>query len=555
MKMRKIIAILIVLLLLTGIMAACTSSNRPPDSNSTSNSESVMETKSPPAKLTVLVSKNELTKDVHEMKWYFDMAAEANVEIEWQQVTKSEWAEIKSTRFASGDIADILFSATDTTDFDIYPGLFADFVPYMEYLPNVQIMFDVAPAGRLQATRRDGTIMALPVAQAADSPDQVYSYGGAFINKKWLDNLNLEMPTTWNELTEVLRAFRDKDPNGNNYATPVVPMDFWYMSGFGMGNFLANTGIQVCSLRWDEVGGWFAEDGKVKNYYIDPRFKDLILWLEQLYSEKLLKTNVFTQSYEEYIALSRGENGYAVVGVMSSYNMRAMTGDDLYDDYVVLPPLKAYDDQDESTVRWGYDVMNIQQNMVSMSAKCKDKVAACRFINLFYDGYWSLMNNTAGTAIPDDEHPGFYKYDPNVDTTVPDFFWINSLYGNVPRFNPTSHLPLEQREFAIWTDPNKPNEVLEEKNVYRPYWNRLQWDKDVFLIEQIRTLMTAEDLNTVSLNQANLSYPYGRWVTEGGIEDEWDDYCKRLLDAGMRENMEIYQKYYEIWLENLDKYR
>ena len=30
-----------------------------------------------------------------------------------------------------------------------------------------------------------------------------------FINKKWLDELGLEVPTTTDELVEVLKAFRD----------------------------------------------------------------------------------------------------------------------------------------------------------------------------------------------------------------------------------------------------------------------------------------------------------------------------------------------------------
>ena len=36
-----------------------------------------------------------------------------------------------------------------------------------------------------------------------------------FINKKWLDNLGLKMPETYDELVTVLQAFKDKDANGN----------------------------------------------------------------------------------------------------------------------------------------------------------------------------------------------------------------------------------------------------------------------------------------------------------------------------------------------------
>ena len=48
---------------------------------------------------------------------------------------------------------------------------------------------------------------------------QVMSYGrnGAMIRKDWLDNLGLDMPTTQEEFVEVLRAFKNDDPNGNGW--------------------------------------------------------------------------------------------------------------------------------------------------------------------------------------------------------------------------------------------------------------------------------------------------------------------------------------------------
>ena len=36
-----------------------------------------------------------------------------------------------------------------------------------------------------------------------------------WINKNWLEKLNLAVPTTTEELKNVLIAFRDNDPNGN----------------------------------------------------------------------------------------------------------------------------------------------------------------------------------------------------------------------------------------------------------------------------------------------------------------------------------------------------
>ena len=50
-----------------------------------------------------------------------------------------------------------------------------------------------------------------------------------FINKKWLDNLGLKVPETYDDLVKVLQEFKDKDANGNGDASDEIP--------FGAGNF------------------------------------------------------------------------------------------------------------------------------------------------------------------------------------------------------------------------------------------------------------------------------------------------------------------------------
>lgn len=48
-----------------------------------------------------------------------------------------------------------------------------------------------------------------------------YQRHGAMIRQDWLDKLGLEMPTTQEELVEVLRAFKTGDPNGNGIADEI----------------------------------------------------------------------------------------------------------------------------------------------------------------------------------------------------------------------------------------------------------------------------------------------------------------------------------------------
>ena len=100
-----------------------TSSSASKDSGASSSSEE-------PVKLTALFCAHPLTQDVSEMEWVAEMEAEANVEIEWECI-RADWDTVKSTRFASGDIPDLLFSATTDADYTTYNGLFLDIAPLL----------------------------------------------------------------------------------------------------------------------------------------------------------------------------------------------------------------------------------------------------------------------------------------------------------------------------------------------------------------------------------------------------------------------------------------
>lgn len=57
------------------------------------------------------------------------------------------------------------------------------------------------------------------------------SNGIQFINKAWLDQLGLEVPTTTEELYELLCAFRDNDMNGNGDTTDEIPLELCKKTG------------------------------------------------------------------------------------------------------------------------------------------------------------------------------------------------------------------------------------------------------------------------------------------------------------------------------------
>jgi putative aldouronate transport system substrate-binding protein len=78
-----------------------------------------------------------------------------------------------------------------------------------EHAPNIQAFWDSHPGLQEAISSSDGNYYYIPYL-----PDG--KFGRAwFIRQDWLDILDLEQPQNVDELYEVLKAFRDGDPNGN----------------------------------------------------------------------------------------------------------------------------------------------------------------------------------------------------------------------------------------------------------------------------------------------------------------------------------------------------
>lgn len=242
MKRKSVLTTMLACALLASCLTACANENTASTAESTANGSSAADTSGEGGdsgeivKLTALFNKHSLTKDVNEMQWLTDLEADCNVDVEWQQIS-ADWDQKKSAMFASGEIPDLLFNATADSDYIQYYGLFEDLKPWIEqYAPNLQAMFEEVPETEILCTTLEGKIFGTPKYQSVWPKTN----GTIFINQTWLDNVNMEIPTTWEELKEVLIAFKEQDANGNGDPNDEIPMDFngGFNSPYGLSQFL-----------------------------------------------------------------------------------------------------------------------------------------------------------------------------------------------------------------------------------------------------------------------------------------------------------------------------
>lgn len=202
------------------------------------------------------------------------------------------------------DLGDILYTdggidkSTILTFADA--GAFEDLAPYFEkYDTNLERVSEEIGLDLVAAvTSSSGEIWGYPVYYPEDNN---MTKNRAWINQTWLDNLGLKMPTTPDELYNVLVAFRDQDANGNGDPNDEIPM---------LGStkvWSGNPTVYLIStfLQWDDVEMLNIKDGVITAAYANDLYRDALRYINKLVKERLLVEDSFIITdgqYREYLS-------------------------------------------------------------------------------------------------------------------------------------------------------------------------------------------------------------------------------------------------------------
>src|SRR5699024_8583715 len=192
--------------------------------------------------------------------------------------------------------------------------------------------------------------------------------------------------------------------NGNGDANDEIPMDWSPVGTGGFGYFqpmqlLASTGMVV-----SEGGnsGYFAEDGKVGNFFVDDRYKETVEFLNKCWEAGLINPKAFSQDYSAYQSTGRGEGEDAKVGFSWGWEASDRFGSKIADQYASIAPLKQKDGVEPT---WSYETsLNFGVNHIVMSSQTENKEAALKLINALYDPDISIQElfGTVGSEIEKD---------------------------------------------------------------------------------------------------------------------------------------------------------
>lgn len=476
---------------------------------------------------------------------------DTNVEIDWTAIQADQWSDKISLAMSNPDeLTDFIFNA-GFSDSDLLKyadqGIIIPLEEYIDaYMPNLKAVFDKYPEYRTMCTDTEGHIWALPwIEQLGSEKTAIQTVGNmSFINKKWLDFLGLEVPTTVDEFEQVLIAFRDHASEIQSefgIDGSIIPMSCIVndgdqdpailINGFGEGYGDADKGRHIA----------VTDDKKVICSATQEGYKKGIEWLHKLNEENLIDPEAFTQEWSTYV--SKGKSGR--YGVCFSWDVANI---DNLQDWVPLPVLTA--DTRNLTPQNGSFTSGFDRGRCVVTAVAKNPALVCAWLDQMYDPMQSPQNNW-GTYGEDDEF---------------DIFEMSTNDAGEPMLK---HAPLGDAspvEVREAESVGGPLAILDE--YYGKYVTcpddaqyRLDWIKEYYTPDMNtefvypNVFMDREDTETLSNLQADLQKTINAkksdWIMNGVTDAEWDEYTKSLESYGLEDYLAIYQKYLDAYYDDV----
>lgn len=293
-----------------------------------------------PAVITVLIKPSDFVED-HETNLYTKTLEErCNVDLEFTYLPAVDPDDKLNIMISTGEeLPDVYVGSLGNATAKSYgeAGAFVNLRPY--YDAGLAVNVDKAVAefpdwNLLSAiTNADGSVYGIPKIQVSPSNE---TRNKMWVNKGWLENLNMEVPTTTEEFYEMLKRFKEEDANGNGDPNDEIP--FITSNGWGgtATKFLTNAFVfEDCSDSYR----FLLVDGHVSVSYIQDGWFEAADYIKKLCDEGLLAKESFTYSNTDLLAVAGTDED--VVGVMTSSSLGFMGKDtDPYRlRYICIDPL------------------------------------------------------------------------------------------------------------------------------------------------------------------------------------------------------------------------
>jgi putative aldouronate transport system substrate-binding protein len=388
----------------------------------------------------------------------------------------------------NGDRNRLLQFATD--------GLLTDIAPYLDKYPNLK---NNMPEDAWLPVTQDGKIFAIPYNRQDGLNHVVY------INKEWLDHLNLEIPETIDEYYAVMKAFTEKDPD-NNGRHDTFGLISKNDLGYGGRTFKAAFDAEAYQVI----------DGKVTPPEITENYKSYLTFMHKLTAEGILDPEWATSNTA--IMLEKlADHRHGIFSGFWHFKSGLEFPPGVMDPFIAIAPPKR---PDGSATSFTYSSTNRHYIAIPQSTKNIEDLLA------FFD--WALSPEGTKFSYLGIEGVHYTEKDGKIELTdvLPHgIHWAFSLVKH-----------------GMLTE-----EVMD--------YMRLKYDQEV-----IDNLMMASETGIVDkiaatlpylpeLSNYNLKSPVEEFTSRAilgneKIDQAWDSYVERYLSSGGKQSIELWSNWY-----------
>lgn len=270
MKKKKASSILAIVTALS-VLAGCGGGSSAPAATGTSNGSAVQgENKSEPVAISIMANLHtpEVPSDMIEK--LLEEKTGTKLEIQW--VPDGTYDEKVNASFATGTLPQVTYlknaaSLVNMRD-AIRNGQFWEIGPLLDQYPNLSRLKPEV----LKNTAVDGKIYAL-------YREVPLSRQGIIYRKDWADKLGLSAPTHIDEFYNMLKQFKENDPDGNGKDDTIPLTDR---------NDLVYGAFKTISSWLGTPNNWGEKDGKLAPEFMFPEYMETMNFFKKLHQEGLI---------------------------------------------------------------------------------------------------------------------------------------------------------------------------------------------------------------------------------------------------------------------------
>ncbi|NMB42066.1 MAG: extracellular solute-binding protein [Firmicutes bacterium] len=184
-------------------------------------------------------------KSLEDVYFVNNYKEKTKVDVEWNGIPKDAFSDTLALMLSTGDLPDVIMKSGISNSTQLKYGEQGYFLNLMEndrlktYAPNYWALCEKYPEILLGSMMPDGEVYSLGLVR--NSVGSVVA-SKLYFNQEWLNKVGLKVPTTAGEFYNVLKAFKNNDPNGNGIAdevgmyTSMTHLEYVTLGMFGLGN-------------------------------------------------------------------------------------------------------------------------------------------------------------------------------------------------------------------------------------------------------------------------------------------------------------------------------